>query len=144
MALIVDHRQISYAHWQPRIGSAASHMGEIVAGIDDIEQAIGTIVLTEKGTVPLEPEKCCKLSAYIDRRPDWAIPYITREIHQALTIWEPRIVVDRVAITREDFAHWRFPVFWRLTSDVAREIRRTVVTLPEERRPTTLEAAHAL
>ncbi|QCI65622.1 GPW/gp25 family protein [Phreatobacter stygius] len=131
----VDRRSIPYHHWQPRIGRQAPALGEIVTGLDDIEQSINTIVLTEKGSVPLQPEKCTRLMPYVDRRPDYAIPYITREIWDAITIWEPRVIVDRVTITREDFEHWRYPVFWRLRSDVAGEIRRTVIVLPEERRP---------
>ncbi|MFC2254877.1 phage baseplate protein [Labrys portucalensis] len=85
--------------------------------------------------MPTAPEKCCRIQPYVDRRPDYAIPYITREIWDALAIWEPRIIVDRVAITPEDFGHWRFSVFWHLRSDVAREVLRTDVILPSERRP---------
>jgi phage baseplate assembly protein W len=133
---MLDRRAISYVHWQMRLRRGrACPWGEIVHGLDDVEQAIGTIVLTEKGSVPGQPEKCCRLAPYIDRRSDVAIPNISREIFDALSIWEPRIVVERVSISREDFAHWRFPVFWRLRDDVARELRRTVVALPQERLP---------
>ncbi|QLP96147.1 MAG: phage baseplate protein [Rhodoblastus sp.] len=136
---MLDRRIIGYLHWQPRLGrgapAALAPLGEVVVGLDDVEQSILTVVLTEKGSVPGQPEKCCRLAPYIDRRPAIAIPNISREIFDAIAIWEPRVVVDRVAITREDFAHWSFPVFWRLRSDVAREIRRTIIRLPKERIP---------
>jgi phage baseplate assembly protein W len=134
---MLDRRAIPYLHWQPMLGRNATPpdavIGEIVHGLADVEQAINTIVLTEKGSVPTQPEKCTRLMPYIDRRPDYAIPNITREIFDAITAWEPRVIVERVAITREDFDHWRFPVFWRLRADVSRTIRRTVVSLPGER-----------
>jgi phage baseplate assembly protein W len=134
---MLDRRVIPYLHWQPRLGRNAPDpqeaLGRIVHGLDDVEQAINTIVLTEKGSVPTQPEKCTRLMPYIDRRPEYAIPNITREIWDAITAWEPRVIVERVAITREDFDHWRFPVFWRLRADVTRTVRRTVVALPGER-----------
>jgi hypothetical protein len=136
---MLDRRTIPFAYWQPKIGrnlaAGKNVLGEIVDGIDDVEQCINTIVLTEKGSVPTQPEKCTRLAPYIDRRPDFAIPNITREIFDAIRLWEPRVIVERVLITREDFDHWRFPVFWRLTDDVARAIRQTIVLLPNERIP---------
>lgn len=125
-------------HWQPRLArnsGAGVGLGEIVTAIDDISQCINTIVLTEKGSVPTQPEKCTRLMPYIDKRPQYAIPLITREIFDAITLWEPRIIVERVAVTAEDWDHFRFPVFWRERADVTREIRSTIVILPEERRP---------
>lgn len=143
---MIDRRAIPYVHWQPRLGRGVpadrAPLGEIVHGLDDVEQAILTIVLTEKGSVPGQPEKCCRLAPYVDRRPEIAIPNISREIFDAIAIWEPRVVVERVAITRVDFAQWSFPIFWRLRADVTRELRRTVIRLPQERIPgSALDAA---
>ena len=132
---MLDRRDIPFAHWQPRIGRDASAFGDIVSGVDDIEQCIRTIALTEKGSVPTQPEKCVSLQPYLDRRPSYAIPYIARELFDGLTLWEPRIVVAQVKITPEDFEHWRFPIFWYPRNDVLRDIRRTLIVLPEERRP---------
>lgn len=136
---MIDRGAIPYQHWQMRLGRnlapPATVLGDIVFGIDDVEQSINTIVLTQKGSVPTDPEKCTDLAPYIDRRPDYAIPNISREIFDAIRIWEPRVIVESVQITPEDFSHWRFPVFWRLRSDVAREINRTIVLLPAERIP---------
>lgn len=142
---MLDWRDIPYRHWQMRLGRgralADAPLGEIVTGLDDVEQSIMTIVLTEKGSAPGQPEKCCRLAPYVDRRPDVAIPNISREIFDAIAIWEPRVVVDRVAITRVDFAQWSFPVFWRLAADVSGPLRRTVIRLPDERIPTAASDA---
>jgi uncharacterized protein len=138
IATTIDRRAISNLHWQMRLArNAGGHdaLGAILTDLDDVEQSIGTIILTEKGTVPGQPEKCTRLMPYIDRRPDYAIPNITREIFDAIGLWEPRVIVEQVKITREDFDHWRFPVFWRLTDDVTREVRQTVTLLPGDRIP---------
>ena len=129
MTGIVDRARLPFAHWQMALSSGASDagLGQIVAGLDDLEQAINTIVLTEQGTVPLQPLKCTKLLPWIDKPPAVAIPNFTREIWDALTTWEPRIVVDSVKPRAASFSHWVFPVFWYPRADVARQIRMTEV-----------------
>lgn len=133
---MINKAAISNVHWQMRLDRAGGDgLGAILVDSDDVEQAIGNIILTEKGSVPGQPEKCTRLAPYIDRRPDFAIPNITREIFDAIALWEPRVIVEEVKISREDFDHWRFPVFWRLRDDVLRDIRQTIVLLPNERIP---------
>ena len=124
----VDRRTIPYLHWQPRLDRNAPAFGEIVHGLDDLEQTIHTIVLTEKGTVPLAPEKCTELEPWIDRPPAVATPHYVREIWDALATWEPRLIVTEVKPVQVAFHHWRFPVFWYPRADVLRQIRMTEVT----------------
>lgn len=138
---MLDRRTIPYLHWQMRIGRRAPAFGEIVHGLDDIDQAIRTIALTEKGSVPTAPEKCVELKPYIDRRPAWAIPYITRELFDGITAFEPRVVVESVQISFEDYDHARFPVFWFPRGDVLRQIRQTVIQIPDHRRRSVTDAA---
>lgn len=138
---MLDRRTIPYLHWQMRIGRRATAFGEIVHGLDDIDQAIKTIALTEKGSVPTAPEKCVELKPYIDRRPAWAIPYITRELFDGITAFEPRVVVESVQISFEDYDHARFPVFWFPRGDVLRQIRQTVIQIPDHRRRSVTDAA---
>lgn len=128
MPVVQNHRSIPYRHWQPALGLRGDTLGEIVHGLADLEQSIATIIHTEKGSVPDQPEKCVALLRWIDRPPAIAIPNITREIFDAIRQWEPRIIVDRVRITQESFSHFRFPVFWYPRADVARQIRVTEVT----------------
>lgn len=130
---MIDRHAIDWQHWQPKIGGI-SDLGAIVHGFGDLEQAIRNIVLTEKGSVPGQPEKCTALQPYLDRRAGWAIPYVTREIFDALRVWEPRINVVSVDVSPEDYDHYRFPVSWHPKGDVLRDIRRTTVILPENRR----------
>jgi phage baseplate assembly protein W len=125
---MLDRSTIPYLHWQSALGFEVDSLGQIVHGLDDLEQAMATVINTEKGSVPDQPEKCVAIRRFIDRPPAIAIPNITREIWDGLTQWEPRIVVERVAITQVSFSHFRFPVFWYPRSDVARQIRMTELT----------------
>lgn len=125
----IDRSRIPFVHWQMALDGrdGASAIGQIVSGLDDLHQAVRTIVLTEQGTVPLQPLKCTKLLPWIDRSPAEAIPNFTREIFDALTSWEPRIVVEKVTPKARGFSHWVFPVFWYPRADVSRTIRETQV-----------------
>lgn len=129
-SLPIDRRAIPFVHWQMALDGddGSSAIGTIVAGLDDLHQAIRTIVLTEKGTVPLAPEKCTRLVPWIDRAPAEAIPNFTREIFDAITTWEPRIVVTKVTPRAAGFSRWVFPVFWYPRADIAREILMTEVS----------------
>lgn len=129
MTGIVDRAQIRFAHWQMALSPAGTDdgLGQIVVGLDDLHQAINTIVLTEQGTVPLQPLKCTRLLPWVDKPPAVAIPNFTREIWDAITTWEPRVVVDSVKPRAVSDSRWIFPVFWYPRSDVAREIRLTEV-----------------
>jgi uncharacterized protein len=125
---LVDRSRIPYLHWQERIGRNEPALGEIVHGLEDLEQAIHTIVLTEQGTVPLAPFKCTKLLPYVDRGEAEAIPNFTREIWDAVTTFEPRVVVTSVKPRRIAFSHWKFPIFFFPRADVTRRVRQTEVT----------------
>lgn len=127
--LPLDRSRIPFVHWQMALdaGDGTSALGQIVTGLDDLHQAIRTIVLTEKGSVPLQPEKCTRLLPWIDRAPAVAIPNFTREIFDAITAWEPRIVVTKVSPVARGFSHWAFPVFWYPRADVSRQIQMTEV-----------------
>lgn len=130
--MLIDRATIPYLHWQPKSGLSAngfdaSVYGKIVHGEGDVEQAIASIIRTQKGTVPLAPEMCCDLASYVDLPPSIAIPNLTREIFDALRIWEPRIVVTRVDV-KQSFSQLRFGAFWYLRADVSKEVKRTDVT----------------
>lgn len=128
MTDIIDRTRIEYAHWQMKLAyRGRSGMGLIAAGLDDLEQAIHTIAMTEKGSVPLAPEKCVRILEWIDRPPDVAIPNIARELWDGITTFEPRIIVEKVTPLPQSDSHWRFPVFWYPRADVTRQIRLTEV-----------------
>lgn len=122
--------KVSHHHWQQKIAHgkpAAWH--EIAIGHDDLAQCIAIIVLTPRLSVPTEPEKFCNALDYIDRPPAIAIPNITREIWDALSRFEPRIILHEVRVEPVAFEHFKAFIEWRPREDVAEDIRQTVVDL---------------
>lgn len=131
---MIDKDAITHRHWSlkvgradPETGLAPDSYGEIVTAVDDLSQSITNIVLTPKGSVPIEPEKGCDILGAIDKHPDIGIPYLTREIWDAITIWEPRVTVERVVVAMVQFAHFRTQVFWRPVQSVLDDLQVTEI-----------------
>lgn len=132
---MIDKDKITYRHWSlqvgrtdPATGIERDANGEIVFAVDDLHQSITNLVLTQKGTVPTEPEKGVDMLAVIDKHPDIGIPTLTRDIWDALLIWEPRIVVQNVAVVMVAYAHFATRVFWRPIESVLDDLLVTEVT----------------
>lgn len=100
--------QIQSADWSLSISEA----GAIVEGVDDINQCILIIILTEKGSDPLRPEFGCGILQYIDLPSSIAIPNIISEIVNAIEIWEKRARVTKVVHEQTD-GQVQFTVYWR-------------------------------
>lgn len=122
---MLNRHEIPFAHWSvkvgridPETGESAPVHGEIVSGFDDVDQAMGNLILTPKRSVPCNPKKGCDIEPYIDRHEAEAIPNITREIWDALALWEPRVIVDKVVVFQQEFVHFVAQVFWRPVQSV--------------------------
>lgn len=85
--MTIDVRTIESIYWQRKRGS----FGEIVKEIDDINQCIGTILMTRKGSVPHNPELGSEIWEEIDQPINIAKPNIVRKAYEALEYQEPRI-----------------------------------------------------
>ena len=129
--MIVDRASVNLLHWQHRVvpGVNNAAFGEIAAGYDDLAQDVRTIILTRKGSVPLEPDKFCGALDYVDYPLPVAVPRMTRECWDALEHYAPRIIVEKVTVEYVAFHHFRVPVFWRAREDVTEEVRQTTVEL---------------
>lgn len=129
----VDRSSIRFRHWSLKVarlaadGSTPQVWGEIVSAVDDLDQSIANLILTPKGSVPTEPEKGVDWTGVIDKHPSIGIPMLTREIWDALAIWEPRIIVQRVEVQMPAFSHFVVPVFWRPIESVLDDLRVTEV-----------------
>jgi phage baseplate assembly protein W len=69
----------------------------------DVEQAIQIILLTERGERPMLPEFGGGLRRYLfepNSPPTWRA--IENVVRAALIDWEPRIDVDRIAVTPDE------------------------------------------
>lgn len=118
--LIMKDEPLYSVHWQL---APAEHEQPVVQGIDDIHQCIITILRTPKGQDVLRPEFGSNHFNYLDMPEDVALPNFTREITEALQIWEKRIEV--IAIHFSGAApHYHVAVEWQLKDQVHREINQ--------------------
>lgn len=131
-----NRHDIPFAHWSVKVGrihpvtgEVKDVHGEIVTVYDDVEQAIANLVLTPKRSVPVNPEKGTDILPYIDRHEEEAVPNITREIWDAIAIWEPRAIVDRIEVVQTAFAHFTARIFWRPVQSLADDARLLEVEL---------------
>jgi uncharacterized protein len=131
---MIDKDKITHRHWSmqvgradPQTGLAADSYGAVVLAVADLSQSITNIVLTPKGSVPTEPEKGCDILGAIDKVPAIGIPWLTREIWDAVTIWEPRVEVTKVEVLTLAFSHFQTRVFWRPAQSVIDDLFVTEV-----------------
>ena len=131
---MIDKDKITHRHWSMKVGLADPQTaiapdtyGEIVTAVEDLSQSITNLILTPKGSVPTEPEKGVDILGSIDRNPAVGIPYLTREIWDAITIWEPRVTVERVVVGMVQFSHFQTQVFWRPVQSVLDDLQVTEV-----------------
>ena len=124
---------ITSADWSLKLGS----IGDVVQGIADVEQCLGIIVTTPRGSDPLRPTFGADIWRYIDYPVDEALPSIVRELTSAITIWEPRvnlISVDAHAVndgSTQSGAQLKIALNWELrlgTTPSPAQI--TTVTIP--------------
>lgn len=101
---------ITAADWSPALGRP----GEVVEGLDDIEQCLMIIVKTIPGTDPLRPLFGCDAWRHIDAPVDQALPAVVRDVYAAVEMWEPRAELLGVTLAQgNDEAHWRIRLSWR-------------------------------
>ena len=132
---MIDKDKITHRHWSLKVGRAdsgtgvaADSYGAAVFAIDDLSQSIANIILTPKGSVPTEPEKGVDVLGATDKHPSIGIPFLTREIWDAIGLWEPRVVVEKVEVLELAFSHFITRVFWRPTESVLDDLLVTEVT----------------
>jgi uncharacterized protein len=123
---------ITSADWSLMLDSSAQEgginsvlpgagIGNVVQGVGDINQCIGIILATPKGSDPLRPTFACDLWRWIDAPITVARPNLVREIVEAITKWEPRVrvlsvVINLVAGTLSNLA---ITIVWQLRVDVS-------------------------
>src|ERR1700683_2638011 len=86
---------ITSADWSLKLGV----IGEVVQGLDDVEQCIAIILTTPKGSDPLRPTFGTDLWRFIDNPIGFAIPAVVREVTGSISMWEPRITLQSVSVT---------------------------------------------
>lgn len=114
---------ITSADWSLKLdtpGQPGSGLGQVVQGVDDVNQCIAIILTTPKGTDVLRPTFGTDIWRYIDAPISEAGPAIVREVTQSITQWEPRVKVLSVQSTpvlqtaEQPGAHVEITVSWQL------------------------------
>ena len=112
-----------------------SGIGNVVQGIADINQCIGIILSTPKGSDPFRPTFACDIWQFLDLPMTVARPQLVREIVEALTKWEPRIRVLSVIIegpTPDAISQLIVTITWQLKIDTTRIGNQQVtITIPQ-------------
>ena len=108
---------ITSADWSLELGT----IGGVVQGIDDIDQCIGIILTTPRGSDPLRPTFGARCVA-IPRQPNQRRYSVNRAGNQfaAIAMWEPRVTLQSVSVSpacdssSQSGAHLNVSVTWQL------------------------------
>src|SRR5258708_35137471 len=124
---------ITSADWSLQLGT----IGGVVQGIADVEQCLGIIVTTPRGSDPLRPTFGADIWRYIDSPISLALPAIVSELTSAITIWEPRVNLISVTAqsvndaTAQSGAHLDVTLNWQLKlRGAAAPVQNTTGTMP--------------
>lgn len=104
--------EIKYIDWQLKLNS----IGSVSEGIEDINQCIAIILLTQKGSVPHRPTFGSDIYKYIDYPINSAKANIIRETVNAIEKWETRIKIDSITIEKNE-TQIKVKIQWSLKTD---------------------------
>jgi Bacteriophage baseplate protein W len=127
---------ITSADWSLMLDSSSTTqmsgagIGNVVQGVADINQCIGIILATPKGSDPLRPTFACDLWQWIDAPVNVARPALVREIVEAITKWEPRVRLLSVVVNLSGLSNLIIEIVWQLTIDVPGSSQRLTLTVP--------------
>jgi hypothetical protein len=118
---MVDVTQLS-TNWQSRLGGT----GEVLQGVDAIDQSIRLILKTQLGELPLQPDFGIDWLQIVDLPMSIAAARIVRESMAALAKWESRATIVQVIPVVED-SSIRVRVLW--TPSSSSDARETEVSI---------------
>jgi phage baseplate assembly protein W len=123
---------ITSADWSLALGA----IGDVVQGIADVEQCLGIIVTTPRGSDPIRPTFGADIWRFIDFPISRALPAIISELTSAITVWEPRVTLVSVTAqpvidaSAQSGADLEVTLNWQLKLGVAAApVQSTTVTI---------------
>ncbi len=124
---------IKSADWSVTLGA----IGKVVQGIADVEQCLGIIVTTPRGSDPIRPTFGANIWRYIDFPISLALPAIVSELTSAITTWEPRVKLVSVTAqpvndaSAQSGAQLEVTLNWQLKLGAnPAAVQTTTVTIP--------------
>jgi phage baseplate assembly protein W len=137
--MITTLQQITSVDWSMALDATigegeGSGLGQVLQGIADVEQCLGIICTTPRGSDPLRPTFALDLLSFIDQPMNIAIPALVRELADAITTWEPRIILLAINATPnltgpQAGAQMLVSIRWRLNIQGS-PVKTTLVTIP--------------
>jgi hypothetical protein len=122
--------------WSFPLATDATGGVALAAGDADLERAIRLILGTAPGERAMRPEFGCGIYNYVFETADATTAgRLSWEVKEALAMWEPRIDVDDVFVTVDDFDHNTFYLDIRYTQKGSYDPRSLVFpfyVIPEE------------
>jgi len=123
---------ITSADWSLALGA----IGDVVQGVADVEQCLGIIVTTPRGSDPIRPTFGADIWRFIDFPINRALPAIVSELTSAITVWEPRVTLVSVTAqpvidaSAQSGAHLDVTLNWQLKlGTAATPVQSTTVTI---------------
>ncbi|WP_297576169.1 GPW/gp25 family protein [uncultured Deefgea sp.] len=105
----MDVAEIQSSEWSMELGQ----FDQVVEAFADVDQCLRIIVRTPKGSDPHRPLFGCDIWQHLDKPINQVRPLVIRELIDALSIWEPRIVLLRIEVEAADL-HWlNFKIVWQ-------------------------------
>lgn len=104
-----DITKIKTKYWQHKRGS----FGDVVTGINDIKQAIDTVCMTQKGSVPFMPELGTDIISTIGLEPDETIENLTGVWQKEIPLQVPRCEVTDITGTKDDNGKVKMNIWFR-------------------------------
>jgi phage baseplate assembly protein W len=107
---------ITSADWSLALGA----IGDVLQGVADVEQCLGIIVTTPRGSDPLRPTFGADIWRFIDFPINRALPAIVSELTAAIAVWEPRVTLVSVTAqpvidaSAQSGAHLDVTLNWQL------------------------------
>lgn len=105
--------QVTSSEW----GLSLQGFGQIVQGLDDLNQCIYILLMTKKGSDPLRPDFGCDGLEYLDRPMNVAVPNMVKGIIDAIGLYEPRVAVTKV-VPSIDGGEVKFVIQYNIVNSV--------------------------
>lgn len=101
-------------------GAPGSGIGQVVQSVADVNQCIGIILSTPKGSDPFRPDFACDLYHWIDTPITVARAHLVRDIVEAITKYEPRVRVLSVIVNLVSgtLSQLNVIITWQLLIDI--------------------------
>lgn len=97
---------------------SVSGQGELVQGVDDVNQCLNIILTTQQGTDPLRPDFGVDLLSWIDKPQTIVAAGLVPAIIRSIADYEPRIDLRRVNYTAAINGQLMFGIAWTFKDDL--------------------------